>query len=104
MITTSDTIIVQEDSIEKYTAPAIVCLPTYNPDTEIATVELSVINVSVPGQTNHIRYFSVAFTKAELDAQTISASATTDKWMEAVEEKTKAYLEDLNPSATFTIV
>lgn len=103
MITTSDTIIVQEDSIEKYTAPAIVCFPSYNPDTEVATVELSVINVSVPGQTNHIRYFSVQFTKSELDAQTISASSTTDKWMEAIEEAVVEYLEGINPTASFTI-
>lgn len=103
MITTSDTIIVEQASIEKYAGPTLVCYPKYFPDSEVVQVEIGIQDATGVTAIN-LKYITYTFTKADIDAQSVSASGNVAKWMEAVEEKTKAYLEALNPSATFTIV
>jgi len=103
MITTSDVIIVEQASIEQYDGPTLVCYPKYFPDSEVVQMEMGVQDGTGVTAVN-LKYVTYTFTKAEIDAQTVSATANVAHWMEAVEEKTKAFLEALNPSATFTIV
>lgn len=103
MIITSDVVIVEQGSIEKYDGPTLVCYPKYNPETEVVLMELGVQDSTGVAPVN-LRYVLYTFSKADIDAVSVSASGNVAKWMEAVEKKTKAYLELLNPSATFTIV
>lgn len=99
MITTNDDVIVLLDSIEIFSGPTLVSFPYYNPETEYCNVEVSIRN----DDGNHIRYATFELSKIDLDAASLSAATTTDKWMEAVEKVLKEKLESLNPSATFTI-
>lgn len=103
MITTSDTIIVEQASIEKYDGPTLVCYPKYFPDAEVVQMEMGIQDGTGVTAIN-LKYVTYTFTKADIDAQSVAATGNVDKWMEAIEEKTKAYLEALNPGATFTIV
>lgn len=102
MITTSDTVILESGAIKKFAGPRIVCYPTYDPDTETANVDLSVRSFDGSLAT-HLEYYTMNISKATLNAQSISSTATVAIWMEAVEEAVKSRLESLNPSATFTI-
>ena len=99
MITTEDVIIVAADSIEQFEGPAMVCFPLYNPDAEMALVDVSVRD----GDGVHYRYVQFELSKTELDTASASASGNVDKWMEAIEETIVGKLENLNPGAIFTI-
>lgn len=100
MITTTDTIVLVDSSIEKYDSPHMRVYPRYDIGTGTATVELALRTVAGV----QIRYAEFVLTAAEINAVTVSATSNVDKWIEAVEKAVKAQLETLNPSATFTIV
>ena len=100
MITTSDTIVIEDNVKVQYVAPDITTFPTRNPDGSIRCFCTATVTAGPNGS------FVIDYSEATLNALTPSGSTTTEKFLNVCEQAVKATLLAYtgNGGITLTIV